>query len=101
MARFSSTTTNSSFCFLPHIPLGADCHKASDPLTITFLHTHHPRDALWKKKLVLAVTLPTKAWLFLMHFAATPSLYPVSAGTCGWVSPRPSHIGDSLLRVTS
>lgn len=101
MARFSSTTTNFSFCFLPHIPLGADCHKASDPLTITSLHTHHPRDALWKKKLVLAVTLSSKAWLFLTHFAAAPSLYPLSAGTCSWVSPRSSHIGDSLLRETS
>lgn len=29
----------------PH-STGADCHKASDPLTITSLYTHRPRDAL-------------------------------------------------------
>lgn len=47
------------------------------------------------------MTLSSKAWLFLTHFAAAPSLYPLSAGTCSQVSPRSSHIEDSLLRETS
>lgn len=85
-----SPTTDSSFCFLPHIPLGADCHKASDALTITSLYTHHPRDALWKKKLVLALTQPTKA---PGRSAPTPGLCPFSTGTCDQMSPRVITLG--------